>query len=49
MTAKTRTTKPTAKSAECAVPDCQREPTKCGLCDPHYDTHRGLATPKEES
>ncbi|MEU5721578.1 hypothetical protein ABZ783_07125 [Micromonospora sp. NPDC047738] len=47
MTVKTRTTKTTAKPAECAVADCKSEPTKRGLCTPHYDTHRGLATPEE--
>ncbi|MEH1013054.1 hypothetical protein V6U90_08075 [Micromonospora sp. CPCC 206060] len=48
MTARTRTTKSTTRPAECAVPDCKTEPTRRGLCDPHYDTHRGLATPKEQ-
>jgi len=36
---------PTVEQAgRCAVPDCTSTPTRYGLCEPHYDTHRGYAT-----
>ena len=39
-----------AKKAEkCAVQDCRRKPTTRGLCPAHWQTHRGLATPKEDT
>ena len=33
---------------ECVVDGCGRDATKQGLCDAHWDTHRGFAI-KEES
>ena len=45
MTSKPRKHTP----AECAVPDCPREPSKDGLCGIHWDTHRGLAAKEDKA
>lgn len=31
----------------CNVPGCHRAPKTRGLCDAHWATHRGYATPRE--
>lgn len=54
MTARTRKTTPdsdvpegTAPLARCNAPDCGAHPELRGLCPAHWQTHRGLADPKE--
>ena len=46
-TTPTKTVSAKTKPETCNVPDCPREPSTDGLCGIHWDTHRGLATPKE--
>jgi len=36
---------PIASRPECNVPGCRAEPKTRGLCDPHWATHRGYASP----
>ena len=42
-----KSAKAAKKAEKCAVQDCRRKPTHRGLCPAHWQTHRGLATPKE--
>lgn len=37
----------TAATGPCNVDGCRRDATNRGLCDAHWATHRGFATPRE--
>ncbi|MEV7263981.1 hypothetical protein AB0N38_10560 [Micromonospora aurantiaca] len=37
----------TSHEEECNVPGCDGSATTRGLCDAHWATHRGFATPRE--
>ena len=49
QTSPAKPAKAAKKTEKCAVQDCRRKPTNRGLCDAHWQTHRGLATPKEDT